>query len=311
MAKHDPKEASTKEPELDRLTVKQLREMAKTRGIGGVAKLIRAELLKLLSGKSTGKGASDKAASDKASSVERQLMRPRAGTESRPSEHAETPTAPLELASAGALESPPPPFIAPPPESPVAPVVPQPAPVQVHISPFLQHEHLGELPQGYGDGTVVCLARDPHTLFVYWDFTEEMLRHAGDGLSHPRAELFLLTHGQLVRRQEIHFDARAWYLHEVEPGRDYRVELSLVGADGIVRRVGRSSNVVSTPRVGPSEIVDDRFVCIPYETPLGALDVATRAEAFPVPSGEARHPHADAVGSSLQSSSSLHTRSAQ
>src|SRR5207302_1119262 len=95
------------------------------------------------------------------------------------------------------------------------------------------HEHgqinegLGELPAGYGDGRLVGLVRDPATLYVYWDFSQQQIEQAFTGLGPGRAMLKLWNArgSDLVREAEVHLDARGWYVRELPPGSELRVEL--------------------------------------------------------------------------------------
>jgi hypothetical protein len=48
------------------------------------------------------------------------------------------------------------------------PLVPRPAPPAGDGMP-VDYENLGELPRSYGGSFLFAIARDPHTLFVYWD----------------------------------------------------------------------------------------------------------------------------------------------
>jgi len=111
------------------------------------------------------------------------------------------------------------------------------------------HEHgqinegLGELPAGYGDGRLVGLVRDPATLYVYWDFSQQQIEQAFTGLGPGRATLKLWNArgSDLVREAEVHLDARGWYVRELPPGSELRVELWAVGPLGarMLRARGR------------------------------------------------------------------------
>src|SRR5437870_1505231 len=50
-------------------------------------------------------------------------------------------------------------------------------------------EELGELPWSYGDGRLVCLVRDPSTVYVYWDLSQQQIEQAFGGLGSARASL--------------------------------------------------------------------------------------------------------------------------
>jgi hypothetical protein len=132
----------------------------------------------------------------------------------------------------------------------------------------------GELPEGYADDAAVALPRDPHTLFVYWDFAGSTRERALQGLSEPRAVLRVFDGEGLVREQDFALESRSFYLHDLEPGRAYRVEFHFVGRDGRSRRIGHSTNRVQLPPAGPSSDTSVRFMRVPSAgTPrAGALE---------------------------------------
>ena len=45
-------------------------------------------------------------------------------------------------------------------------------------------ENLSELPRTYGGQTLVAIARDPHTIFVYWDIDWPLAFQAGEPADH-------------------------------------------------------------------------------------------------------------------------------
>ena len=136
-------------------------------------------------------------------------------------------------------------------------------------------ESLGELPWSYGDDAFVALPRDPRTLFVYWDHARETIGRAFEGLEHGRAQLWVFARGALgwerVRTIDFALESRGWYVHDLDPGRTYRAEIHAVDAHGRDRLLHAASNEVALPPVGPSSIVDDRFVRIPWDLPLGRV----------------------------------------
>jgi hypothetical protein len=136
-------------------------------------------------------------------------------------------------------------------------------------------EQLGDLPWGYGDDAFVALARDPRTLFVYWDHARETVARAFEGLDHPRVQLWVFGQAgagwDRLRTLDFALESRGFYVHDLEPGRTYRAEIHVVDRAGRDRLLGPSSNEVRLPPVGPSPVVDDRFIRIPWEMPLGRL----------------------------------------
>jgi hypothetical protein len=136
-------------------------------------------------------------------------------------------------------------------------------------------EDLGELPWGYGDDAFVALPRDPRTLFLYWDFSGDTTTAAFAGLDHPRVQLWVFVRAgegwDRIRTIDFALEARGYYVHDLDAGRVYRCEVHALDRQGRERMVGRSSNEMMLPPIGPSAIIDDRFIRIPWEMPLGRL----------------------------------------
>jgi hypothetical protein len=136
-------------------------------------------------------------------------------------------------------------------------------------------EGLGDLPWSYGDDAFVALPRDPRTLFLYWDLSRGTLAAGFSGLDHPRAQLWVFGRAgdgwDRLRTVEFAVESRSYYVHELEPGRTYRAEIHAIDRAGRDRLVGRPSNEVALPPVGPSPVVDDRFIRIPWDLVLGRL----------------------------------------
>jgi uncharacterized protein len=135
-------------------------------------------------------------------------------------------------------------------------------------------EGLGDLPWSYGDDAFVVLARDPKTLFAYWDLARETLERGFEGLPGARTQLWVFARGEggweRVRAVEFALESRGYYVHDLEPGRTYRVEIHAVSV-GAERMIGSPSNEVVLPPIGASSLVDDRFIRIPWEMSLGRL----------------------------------------
>ncbi|OJH38113.1 DUF4912 domain-containing protein [Cystobacter ferrugineus] len=129
---------------------------------------------------------------------------------------------------------------------------------------LLSNGSLGTLPMDYEDDTVVLLPRDPHTLFVFWDFKASTRERAAQGLEYPRVVMRLLDEqGTLLGVTDVALESRSFYLGGLPAGRAYRVELHFVGRDGRSRRIGHSSNRVVLPPAGPSADTSVRFLRMP------------------------------------------------
>jgi hypothetical protein len=139
----------------------------------------------------------------------------------------------------------------------------------------LHDEGLGELPWRYGDDAFVALPRDPRSVFLYWDHSDATVAAGFAGLDSPRAQLWVFVRAgdgwDRIRTIDFALESRSYYVHELEPGRTYRAEIHVLDRHGNERRVAQPSNEVSLPPVGPSPIVDDRFIRIPWDVLLGSI----------------------------------------
>lgn len=132
-----------------------------------------------------------------------------------------------------------------------------------------------ELPQGYGATRVVLMVRDPFWLHAYWeiaqDVSETVTAALGpDGWRLGRKTLrvhdvtdvdFNGTNALRTFDIDISNGANNWYINVERPNRSYCAELGLVGPDGRFVLLSRS-NVVRTPRAGPSEVIDEEWMTI-------------------------------------------------
>ncbi|NOK22885.1 DUF4912 domain-containing protein [Corallococcus carmarthensis] len=138
-------------------------------------------------------------------------------------------------------------------------------------------ERLAMLPLDYQDDAMVLLARDPHTLFVFWDFSDASRNRALDDLPSPRAVMKVFDGEGVSREVDFALESRSFYLQGMTPGRTYRVEAHFVGSDGRSRRIGHSSNRATLPPSGPSTDTSIRFLRMPPPPVVDRL----RAAAVP------------------------------
>jgi hypothetical protein len=124
-------------------------------------------------------------------------------------------------------------------------------------------EDLGELPLDYGNDLALALARDPHTLFITWDFSAATRARAMEGLNEPWAVLRVFDGDRLVRELEVALESRSFYIHGLPPGRPYRVEAHFVERSGRSRRIGSSTHPITLPRSGPSPDKSVRYMQLP------------------------------------------------
>lgn len=112
------------------------------------------------------------------------------------------------------------------------------------------------LPEGYGLDRLVALARDPWTLFCYWELNGTRLR----ALNRERGEGFIDACAWALRlhridegiAQDIEIDSSAgcWYIQLDRQGR-YQIELALLSPDGEWIAL-MASHIVQMPAEQPS-----------------------------------------------------------
>src|SRR2546426_419228 len=141
------------------------------------------------------------------------------------------------------------------------------APLPAH---GLVNEGLGELPWAYGDARLVGLVRDPTTLFIYWDFSQQQIEQAFAGLGSARAviKLWNARNGgsELVRETDVHLEARWWYVRELPPGLELRAELWAVGERGA--RLMRAARPARLPPAAPSEQLEAFYLRLALDQPI-------------------------------------------
>jgi hypothetical protein len=155
------------------------------------------------------------------------------------------------------------------------PGIPPESDVRVHspaaATPPKSHgivEELGELPAGYGDARLVALVRDPTTLYVYWDFSQQQIDGAFAGLGPARAvvKIWNTRQNELCGEADVHLEGRGWYLRELPPGTELRIELWAVGERGA--RLMRAARPVRLPPALPSDVLEAFYVRLPLDQPL-------------------------------------------
>lgn len=128
-----------------------------------------------------------------------------------------------------------------------------------------------DLPSGYGKDRIVVMVRDPYWLHCYWELTRQAIQRAEAALGQEwhtcKPILRLLdvstnditsTSESIVRDVDIHGGCNSWYLDVSNPPRSYRVDVGYLSRTGRFYVLARS-NVVSTPRAGVSDVIDENW----------------------------------------------------
>lgn len=137
-------------------------------------------------------------------------------------------------------------------------------------------------PETYGVDRVRLLVKDPEWLFAYWDVSPQSVstlrRELGErGLALTRLTLRITDPGHggtsIIL---LPYGARAWYVHADKASRSYRALLGWTLPSGVFRTIAES-NLVSTPRTGPSPDAAHRR--LPFTAPLAEIRGALGADA--------------------------------
>jgi hypothetical protein len=127
------------------------------------------------------------------------------------------------------------------------------------------------LPAGYGKDRIVVMVRDPYWLHAYWELTRQAIARAESALGpdwHGAKPILRLldvsthdttnTSESIVRDIDIHGGCNNWYIEVANPPRSFRVDIGYISRRGRFYVLARS-NVVTTPRAGVSDIIDENW----------------------------------------------------
>ena len=127
-----------------------------------------------------------------------------------------------------------------------------------------------ELPQGYGKDRIIAMVRDPYWVHVYWEVTRQAVQRAEAALgqewygARPILRVLDVTSNDTTSSVEsivtditIHGGCNNWYLNVTNP-RSYRIDIGYLSKSGTFYVLARS-NVVTTPRAGVSDVIDENW----------------------------------------------------
>ena len=134
-----------------------------------------------------------------------------------------------------------------------------------------------DLPKGYNKDRIVVMVRDPFWLHAYWEITRQAIQRAEAALSQdwhsckPILRLIDVTSNDttcssetIVQDIEIHGGCNSWYLNVKTPPRSYRIDIGYIAKTGKFYVLSRS-NVVTTPRAGISDMIDENWADLDNE----------------------------------------------
>jgi hypothetical protein len=151
-----------------------------------------------------------------------------------------------------------------------------------HVPPRVFEEERFLFPESYGIDRVRLMVKDPEWLFAYWDLSsrsvDTLRRELGErGMALARLTLRITDPGyggtSIIL---LPYGARAWYVKADKARRSYRALLGWTLPSGQFRKLAES-NLVTTPRVGPSP--DAVYRRLPYTAPMAEIRAALGADA--------------------------------
>src|SRR3954447_19028223 len=148
------------------------------------------------------------------------------------------------------------------------PVPPPPAARILPVSPPRPLEH------ACVKDRIIAMVRDPFWLHAYWELSRSTLARAKAALgqdwhtARPVLRLVDVTSEDTtsaserhVRDIEIHGGVNNWYIDVNNPPRSYRIDIGYLARRGKFFVLARS-NVVSTPKAGVSDVLDENWASV-------------------------------------------------
>jgi hypothetical protein len=263
-----------KKSELKGKTVRELRDLAKSRGLRGYSALRKAELVDLLvaSGpRATKKAAVRKPAGKKPAAAKKPIRPSKAKAARAPRKRAPKRPESLEAEVGRGLA----------PRTRRAFSVYRTLGEQrikaskyylgVQESPDIDDGFM--FPQTHGEDLIVLMVRDPYWLFTYWEFSpdlnDDLVKRLGEEtLRNSRLVLRVYDVTGTDAESPVSYHdidvapgARDWYINVTHVESDYCIDIGLILPDGSFVVIARS-NRVSLPPIGPSDEVDEQWVTI-------------------------------------------------
>ncbi|HVY69002.1 MAG TPA: DUF4912 domain-containing protein [Verrucomicrobiae bacterium] len=174
-------------------------------------------------------------------------------------------------------------------EAPIAPVsgpgerfAVKPAVASVPAMPEPVAEAPASLPASYNTGRLFLAARDPHWLFLSWDFPVETLDRLR--AKSPDRLLRLRIHerdtgGKVVSEIALPANARSWFERVGRPGARFAAQLGYYQSERDWMAVATSESV-ETPGESPAPEQPARFETLPAEVSLRELTELARASGY-------------------------------
>ena len=144
------------------------------------------------------------------------------------------------------------------------------------------YEDLGELPATYHEDLLFLIARDPRTLFAYWDFDWKKVPTSAFRFGVPVFFLRAIrSDGSEEAVVEIHPAARNWTLPVSRPDTQYTVELGHYAADGGWVACARSQPARTPPEHAADANLPVQFATMPARMSFERMRAALEEHIAP------------------------------
>jgi len=124
-----------------------------------------------------------------------------------------------------------------------------------------------ELPEAYGTGRVFLAARDPHWLYVSWDFTNEQQSRYNALSRDGHLVIRIFARDQktpVIPNVHVHPESRNWFVHVPYARTAYRAEIGYFNSIRTWQSISTSQETF-TPPDAPSTDVTAEFATIPAD----------------------------------------------
>ncbi len=138
---------------------------------------------------------------------------------------------------------------------------------------------LGELPRSYDAPVLVAIARDPHTLFVYWNIDWPVV--FGDSPPADRAAHLRVRERNGAEQLDVDVEplAGSCYVTVDRPGAEYTVELGYQTPTGEWKSVATTNRVV-TPRDTVAQSAEFQLTTVPLHLTFQRMIEMFRGSRF-------------------------------
>jgi hypothetical protein len=158
------------------------------------------------------------------------------------------------------------------------PLVPEPPPTESATGPR-DYENLGELPRSYGRPVLFGIARDPHTLFAYWEIDWPEVFGNNPPADRKVHLLVFSEDGSEETRVAVEPMAGSHCVAVTQARSSYRIELGYHEPAGVWNSVA-SSDPIATPPDDVSDSASIDVATVPFHLSFQRIVDAFRASKY-------------------------------